>query len=230
LAAKQDAEDRFQVLAARVDVLRSQLYIVNRILLALIEAESGRNTSTSSDLVNALARREVPSMNTYPDITIPLTGQEIAAATTPFHDPAAATSPDTSPLGFLSAAEQYMLVVDCLAKLPANVAELPWLHSTAQVLEETLKAYLCENEKPWGHKVTKLWMDAVGVSSKAIATKKLSIASTPPEWCKTLQAFHDRPSLDRYPPRYGLVYGLPDRTELARELRNLIVQVKSAIS
>jgi hypothetical protein len=42
LVPKQDAEDTFRLLAARTDVLRLQVYIVNDILRAMIEASSGR--------------------------------------------------------------------------------------------------------------------------------------------------------------------------------------------
>jgi hypothetical protein len=45
LVAKQGGEDISSELEARVDVVCSQVYIVVRILLALIEARSGRKTS-----------------------------------------------------------------------------------------------------------------------------------------------------------------------------------------
>jgi hypothetical protein len=45
LVAKQGSEDMSSELEARVNVVCSQVYIVARILLALIEARSGRKTS-----------------------------------------------------------------------------------------------------------------------------------------------------------------------------------------
>ena len=48
-APKQDAEDTFQLLAARVGALRLKLYVVNHILQTLIEATSGRAIDEGRD-------------------------------------------------------------------------------------------------------------------------------------------------------------------------------------
>lgn len=50
LVTKQDIDNEFEALAARIDVLRLQLYIVQDIVRSLIEGTPGRDTSTSSDL------------------------------------------------------------------------------------------------------------------------------------------------------------------------------------
>jgi hypothetical protein len=52
LVAKQDAEDRFQVLTARVDVLRLQIYIVQDIVRSLFES-SGQTPRRSCDSLSA---------------------------------------------------------------------------------------------------------------------------------------------------------------------------------
>jgi hypothetical protein len=106
----------------------------------------------------------------------------------------------TSARGFLRMARDFLRTFELL---PPDQAPLePKLFLAAHMLECTLKAYvaLVDDTKlkvkgREGHDLLEQWKVAVEVSN--VAAKKLPIDVTPPEWIKTLAAFHAYPYLNR---------------------------------
>ena len=144
---------------------------------------------------------------------------------------AAAAKPVTSPQGYRTAAREFLSVLELLAEHP-DAALSAWVYLAAQTLECILKAYitrlgLAAPQRRKGHDLINLWRTAVDASAGADAAKKISLAERPPEWCVTLDVFHEHPFLGNYPGVYGLSVKT-ERTLLARALRKILTEVEAA--
>jgi hypothetical protein len=144
---------------------------------------------------------------------------------------AAAARPVISAHGYRAVAGEFLAVLEVLSSHPSTSLS-PWVYVAAQTLECTLKAYITKLALPaltrrQGHDLINLWRTAVKASTTA--TKKITLAPTPPEWCVMLNVFHDYPYLDRYPGEHGLALKT-ERTQLAGELRSILTQVEAAFS
>jgi hypothetical protein len=144
---------------------------------------------------------------------------------------AAAARPVISAHGYRAVAGEFLAVLEVVSGHP-SMALSPWVYLAAQTLECTLKAYITKLGIPaltrrQGHDLINLWRTAVKASTTA--TKKITLAPTPPEWCVMLNVFHDYPYLDRYPGEHGLALKT-ERAQLAAELRTILTQVEAAFS
>ena len=104
------------------------------------------------------------------------------------------------------------------------------MYLAAQTLECILKAYitklgLAAPTRHKGHDLLNLWRTAVDAS--AGAPHKITLAQRPPEWCVTLDVFHEQPFLESYPGIYGLAVR-SERSQLARALREMLTEVEAA--
>lgn len=144
---------------------------------------------------------------------------------------AAAAKPTISPKQYRDHAAEFLSVLELLNERE-DVALGPWVYLAAQALDCTLKAYITKLGAPTppkaqSHDLINLWSTAV--SASATAGSKLSLPARAPEWCVTLNVFHDHPFVDSYSGVYGLAVRT-ERTELARALRKLLGEVEAAFN
>ncbi|MFH1146312.1 MAG: hypothetical protein V1736_01230 [Pseudomonadota bacterium] len=124
---------------------------------------------------------------------------------------------------YLTSARWFLAGTEALARCTAK--ELTsCVFLAAQSLECALKAYLAHSgftekqlKRPnLRHNLEALWTEAY--------KQKLTISSTPPQWCITLNAGHDRPYYMRYPMK-GMNITNPVIESMVEELRGLVDEV-----
>jgi hypothetical protein len=128
-------------------------------------------------------------------------------------------------IGHLSRARGLLRGVRVLATTPSDTG--PACHFLAGwTLESILKSYLshCGVKKkqltPIRHNLEALWKEA--------ASHGLSIAATPPEWCKLLNSIHDAPYHSRYPTTWAGYVG-PGLALMSSELASVFSIVEKVV-